>query len=284
MSNEELALAIQQGDRERMGELWEQIEGLVKWKASRIVTALELQGRSCGVEYDDLVQCGFPAMVSAVETYKPENGAFSTWFMVYLKKEFAEATGTRTSRSYNEPLNAAVSLDAPIGDDSDSAAMWEIIPDPLCMTGFEAVEAEQYRGQLHNALEAAMGELSPVQADILRRRYWQGLALRAIGEDMGKSGERVRGIEREAIRELRRPRISRQLKCFIDFDMYHGTGLGAFLSSGNSIQERYVLKQERMEERLYKRRSQRASNDKLKAAHQQTAQAAGMTLASPRAE
>lgn len=82
------------------------------------------------------------------------------------------------------------------------------------------------------------------------------MSLGAIGEDMGKSGERVRCIEREAIRELRRPRISRQLRCFIDFDMYHGTGLGAFLSSGSSIQERYILKQERMEERRYKRRRQ----------------------------
>ncbi len=284
MSNEELALAIQQGDRERMGELWEQIEGLVKWKASRIVTALELRGRSCGVEYDDLVQCGFPAMVSAVETYKPENGTFSNWFMFYLKSEIAKITGIRTSRSDNEPLNTAASLDAPMGDDPDSDAMWEIIPDPLCMAGFEAVEAEQYRGQLHNALEAAMGELSPVQADILRRRYWQGLSLGAIGEDIGKSGERVRGIEREAIRELRRPRISRQLRCFIDFDMYHGTGLGAFRSSGSSIQERYVLKQERMEERLYKRRNPRTVIDKPEAVRQRAVQTAGMTLASPKEE
>lgn len=55
MSNEELAVEIQNGAPERMGELWEQVAGLVKWKAKRIMTALELRGSMCGVDFDDLV-------------------------------------------------------------------------------------------------------------------------------------------------------------------------------------------------------------------------------------
>ena len=41
MSNEELVAAIQAGE-DRMGELWEQVERLVQWKANRIMTALKL--------------------------------------------------------------------------------------------------------------------------------------------------------------------------------------------------------------------------------------------------
>lgn len=40
MSNEELVAVIQAGE-DRMGELWEQVDGLVKWKAKRIMTILE---------------------------------------------------------------------------------------------------------------------------------------------------------------------------------------------------------------------------------------------------
>jgi hypothetical protein len=52
MSNEELALAIRQGDQGRTLELWEQVNGLVKRKALQIVTVLQLSGNPRGVEFD----------------------------------------------------------------------------------------------------------------------------------------------------------------------------------------------------------------------------------------
>ena len=65
MSNEELAIAIQQGDQGRTLELWEQVNGLVKRKAMQIMTALKLSGNPRGVEFDDLYQTGYLAMVAA---------------------------------------------------------------------------------------------------------------------------------------------------------------------------------------------------------------------------
>lgn len=96
MSNEELVTVIQAGAVELMGQLWEQVEGLVKWKAKRIMTVLEgCPGR--GVEFEDLYQSGYLAMVAAVNTFDPAAGsAFSTWLMYHLKNAFAEATGYRT--------------------------------------------------------------------------------------------------------------------------------------------------------------------------------------------
>ena len=116
MSNEELVAAIQAGE-DRMGELWIQVEGLVKWTAKHRIAILEGRG---GVEFEDLYQSGYPALVAAVYSYKPDKGAFSTWFMFYLRTAFAEATGHRTAKQKLDPLNAALSLDTPLGDDADS--------------------------------------------------------------------------------------------------------------------------------------------------------------------
>ena len=95
MSSEELVVKIQAGAVELMGQLWEQVERLVKWKAKRIMTVLEgCPGR--GVEFEDLYQSGYLAMVAAVNTYDPAaGGAFSTWLMYHLKTAFAEATGRK---------------------------------------------------------------------------------------------------------------------------------------------------------------------------------------------
>ena len=87
MSNEELALAIRQGDQGRTLELWEQVNGLVKRKALQIMTALQLSGNPRGVEFDDLYQTGYLAMVAAVETYSPERGANNKSYIIHQKRK-----------------------------------------------------------------------------------------------------------------------------------------------------------------------------------------------------
>ncbi len=252
MSNEELAREIQAGATDRMADLWEQVEGLCCWKAKQVVAALQLRGNPCGVEFDDLYQTGYLAMVAAVESYQPESGAFSTWFMFRLKTAFAEATGYRTKCGRCEPLNTATSLDRPIQpDEPDGGSLAEFVSDGKAEAAIAGVEQSVYHKQLHEAMEAAIDELPPENALALRLRYWGNMTLAAAGKAMERSPERIRQMENKGIRELRKSKV---LYNFLDFDMYHGTGLGTFRSSGSSIQERYVMKQERREE--YERRWQ----------------------------
>jgi len=72
----------------------------------------------------------------------------------------------------------------------------------------------------------------------------------------------VQQMENKGIRELRK---SKTLHRFLDFDMYRGTGLGAFRLSGSSIQEQYILKQERREEYERKRRKEQAFEEEADA-------------------
>lgn len=258
MSNEELVAAIQAGE-DRMGELWEQVAGLVKWKANRIISRLD--GR-CGVEFDDLVQAGYPALVAAVESYNPGNGAFSTWFVYYLKTAFAEAAGYRTRRRQNEPLNNSQSLDKPLGEEKDSAVFGDLIPDRKAAATMAAIEERLWREQLHEALEAALAALPEQSAEVLRLRYYQGLTLAEVGELQGIGYERVRQKENKAIRQIRKPSIACHLRPFYDFDFYCGTGLGAFQHTGMSIQERYLVIEEDRKERAEQRRKEREAKQR----------------------
>lgn len=282
MSNEELALTIRQGEQGRTLELWEQVGGLVKRKALQVMTALQLSGNPRGVDFDDLYQTGYLAMVAAVETYSPERGAFSTWFMFHLKTAFAEATGYRTKSGRCEPLNTAASLDRPVQpDEPDGSVLAEFIPDGRAAAAIEDVEESVYREQLHKAIDNAISGLPTDNAQVLRLRYWGDMPLSAVGEVMGKSPERTRQMENKGIRELRK---SRTLYRFLDFDMYHGTGLGAFRSSGSSIQEQYILKQERREEYERKRRNEQAFEEEAEAITRRVAaRVASMTQEEKRA-
>ena len=257
MSNEEFVAVIQAGAPERMGELWEQVKGLVAWKASYIMTALDLRGSSCGVEFDDLYQSGYPALVAAAESYSPESGAFSTWFMYHLKTAFAEATGYRTKKGRLDPLNSAVSMDKPLTDEADSSLFGDFIPDQRAAATLEAVEDREYQKQLHDALEIALGAVPENYGEVLRLRYYQDMTLEECGGVLGVGAERVRQMENKGLRFLRQPKNAACLRPFFDFNFFCYTGMSAFLNSGMSVQERYLIAEEEQQRKAEVRRQKR---------------------------
>lgn len=258
MSNEELVAAIQAGDTERMGELWEQVAGLCCWKAKQVMLALDLRGSSCGVELDDLMQTGYLALVSAVYTYQPEHGAFSTWYVYYLKKAFAELTGFHTKQGRLEPLNTLyLSMDAPVSDETDSADYGAFIPDGKAAAVLEAVEDREYREQLHDTMERMLAAMPDNCREVIRLRYYRDMTLADCGQMMGVTPESVRKMECRGLRFLRRPQNAATLYSFYDFNFYAGTGSGVFSHSGMSVQERYLVIQEERRTRAEQRRAEK---------------------------
>ena len=241
LSNEELVAEIQAGAAEHMGELWEQIGGLVKQQAKRVMSALELRGSPCGIEFEDLYQTGYIALADAVNTYKPEGMSFSSWLVYYLKSAFAAATGYRTTSGQNEPLNNALSLDMPTGDETDGLTLGDCVEDPKAADEIAVTVEELWKNQLSDALNEALATIPKQQADILRLRYFEERSLEETRRQLGISRDRVAQEERRGLRQLRTDTLLQ----FYEFDYYGGTGLTAFRNSGRSVQERYLIELER---------------------------------------
>ena len=258
MSNEELVAEIQAGAVDLMGQLWEQVAGLIKWKAKRITTVLE-GGPGRSVEFEDLCQSGYLAMVAAVNTYDPAaGGSFSTWLMYHLKNTFAEATGSRTQKGARDPLNNYLSLNTPLTDDADSDDLMDVVADPAGLQWRESLEESMWRKQLQEAVGAALSTVPEQYREILRLRYWEDMTLEDVGDLRGISKERVRQMENKGIRILRQPKTASQLYAFYDFHFYSGTGLGTFCRTGESVQERYRIHQEKLQEMAeYRHRKER---------------------------
>lgn len=258
MSNEELVAEIQAGSVELMGDLWEQVAGLIRWKAQMRMSDFE----NCGVELEDLCQSGYLAMVAAVNTYDPAaGGAFSTWLMYHLKNSFAEAAGCRTQKGRKEPLNNFISLDTPLTDDVDSGDLMDVVADPAGLQWRECLEESTWRKQLQEAVGAALSTVPEQYREILLLRYWENMTLEDVGDLRGIGKERVRQMENKGIRILRQPKTASQLYAFYDFDFYSGTGLGAFRYSGMSVQERYLMVREKRKERQSSRHRKGRENE-----------------------
>lgn len=236
MTNEELAVLIQSGERDRLPELWDQVEKLVARKAKHWMA---LYGGFGGVTFDDLYNSGYMAMVAAVDSFDPATGyKFTTYLALPLKTAFAVAGGYRTKRQTLDPLRTAASLDAPLGDEEDGATLGDLQEDPAAAQALTAAEDEIFNQQLHDALEKALHSLPEEQEAVIRAHYYQGKTYREIGPQ-------ARDLEYHALRKLRHPKITRELRQYLEerTPYYSGVGLGAFQRGGSQPERLTILRE-----------------------------------------
>lgn len=245
MTDEELVTAIQAGRSDLIEQLWDQTKGFICFRA---VSAMRHIPPNCGVTVEDLSQCGYFAILSAIKSYDAENGRFLPWLDFYLKNEFAEAGGYRLSR--RDPLNYADSLDTPMtGEDGDGDAT---LVDFLPSGRDDYAEADEriFQEQLHTALEEAMDKLPNAQSTVLRERYWSGKSLKTLSDDRGVSVEEIRRREQHGLLGLRRSSSARKLAEFLDenTNYFAGTGAMSYQRSRTSSVEYAVLRREELTE------------------------------------
>ena len=117
---------------------------------------------------------------------------------------------TRVLRSAEEP----VSLEGPVGDE-DSSSLGDFIEDEDTPSPIDAAAREMLREQVQHALES----LSDRERDVLELRF--GLrdgkehTLEEVSRYFDVTRERVRQIEAKALRKLRHPARSRELRDYL---------------------------------------------------------------------
>ncbi len=108
----------------------------------------------------------------------------------------------------------AIALERPVGDDGDSE-FGDFIEDQDTPEPGEAAAHHL----LQETIEEVLSELTPRQAHILRLRFGLGggeqHTLEEIANKFGLSRERIRQLEKEALRRLRHPRLAHNLKDYL---------------------------------------------------------------------
>jgi len=107
-----------------------------------------------------------------------------------------------------------LSLERPVGEDEDSE-LGNFVEDDATPTPTQSA----YRHLLGEKIEELLSTLSPREARILRLRFGlvngRSHTLEEVGQKFGLTRERIRQIEGKALRRLRHPRRSRQLRDYL---------------------------------------------------------------------
>ena len=133
-------------------------------------------------------------------------------------EEIGAALGM-TGERISEILRAAeapVSLEAPIGDDSEESQLHHFISDAGAATPEEEASHELLKDHLETSLQEI---LTPREKIVLQMRFGLGdghqYPLEKVGEQLGVTRERVRQIEAEALRKLRAPAFTERFRDYL---------------------------------------------------------------------
>ncbi len=130
-----------------------------------------------------------------------------------VKMEMPEDKIRKVLKIAKEPI----SMETPIGDDEDSH-LGDFIED----TSIESpVEAATGTG-LQETVRDVLGGLTPREAKVLRMRFGIDMntdhTLEEVGKQFDVTRERIRQIEAKALRKLRHPSRTEQLRSFLDLE------------------------------------------------------------------
>lgn len=110
-----------------------------------------------------------------------------------------------------------ISMETPIGDEEDSH-LGDFLEDPSTL---QPVDAATIHG-LREATQKVLGTLSEREAKVLRMRFGIDMntdhTLEEVGKQFDVTRERIRQIEAKALRKLRHPSRSEELRSFLEED------------------------------------------------------------------
>lgn len=259
--NNMLAQLARRGNEAALAQLWEINRPVLHTMFWRWYDRNRSIADAAGLTLEDFEQEGFFAVKRAAEYHDPEKGAFLTALQYSVKHQIREATigghgrymtteEGKTVRLPADPLSSASSLDEQLPSDDDDRTIADMVADPAAVQEFESLEKSLYLETLRPVLDKALEKLTEQQRKVIFQRFYEKLSLRQAAELDGVTRERVRQIEQNALRAMRR---NASLRRFYGEDLlsraYRGTGFGAWAHRG-SVEERLVERQEEKERRL----------------------------------
>jgi RNA polymerase primary sigma factor len=127
-----------------------------------------------------------------------------------VKMEMPEDKVRKVLKIAKEPI----SMETPIGDDEDSH-LGDFIEDTSVASPIDQATMESLRETTHSVL----AQLTPREAKVLRMRFGIDMntdhTLEEVGKQFDVTRERIRQIEAKALRKLRHPSRSEQLRSFL---------------------------------------------------------------------
>ncbi|MBR5088286.1 MAG: sigma-70 family RNA polymerase sigma factor [Ruminiclostridium sp.] len=268
MTNEQIAALIGTGEADELIPiLWERTRKLYRKMSNGFASYYSGRCLQCGVTVEDILSECYFAFLDAVKAYNNRPVEQSDYkFTAYCGRNFKNHAGAllgfRTNKQYNEPLNNAVSLNAPVSNGStgnpDETEFGELLPDERSEDALREIENNDFARTVRATVQEELSD----DADALRvieQHYYEEKTFEQIGAECDLSRGRIQQIESKALYKLRNSRRIRLLAGKID--PYRHIGVDTFRREGSIVEQ--IVERQDESQRGYKVNRYKAYFDTL---------------------
>jgi len=198
VTNEELAAMAAQGDIESLHKLYFAVKPLLFKLISRYFPLC----KNSLAEPEDLLQCGYFAVLEAVNDFSPDKGLlFNSYLGYHVKNTCLAELGFKGKRQVE-----TISLNAPISEDGDDLTLEDAICDPSSDT-YSYCELNDMMLIVREEID----KLSPREQIYIHHRYYEEKTITEICEIMGWERWLTWDIRCSAFNKLRKSESIQEL-------------------------------------------------------------------------
>ena len=196
MTDEQIVLEVQKGDKQALSYLMNKYKELVNIKVSKYFMV--------GAERDDIVQEGLIGLFKAIKMFnKEKNNSFKSFANMCIERQLITAIKT-SNRQKHMPLNSYLSLNTAAYDDEDNTELMDIFNNNTVEDPLETITKKEYYKTVENVIDKS---LSDFEKQVLAR-FMKGESYVDIANKLDAP---VKSID-NAIQRIRKKAIKNILK------------------------------------------------------------------------
>ena len=196
MTDEQIIIEIQNGDKQALSYLMNKYKELVNMKVSKYIMV--------GAEKEDIVQEGLIGLFKAIKTYKREkNSSFKSFANMCIERQLITAIKS-SNRQKHIPLNSYLSLNGSAYDNEEENGMElintidnKMVEDPL-----ETVMKKEYYEQIETSMEKSLSVFEKQVLDGYVKGYSYVTIAKQLDSPVKSVDNAIQRIRKKAIKNL----------------------------------------------------------------------------------
>ncbi len=196
MTDEQIIVEIQKGDKQALSYLMNKYKELVNIKVSKYFMV--------GAEREDIVQEGLIGLFKAIKTFnKEKNNSFKSFANMCIERQLITAIKSST-RQKHMPLNSYLSLNASAYDNEEESGMElintldnKMVEDPL-----ETVMKKEYYEQIESSIEKSLSTFEKQVLDGYVKGYSYVTIAKQLDSPVKSVDNAIQRIRKKAIKNM----------------------------------------------------------------------------------
>ncbi len=196
MTDEQIVLEVQKGDKQALSYLMNKYKELVNIKVSKYFMV--------GAERDDIVQEGLIGLFKAIKMFKKDkNNSFKSFANMCIERQLITAIKSST-RQKHMPLNSYLSLNASAYDNEEENGIElintldnKMVEDPL-----ETVMKKEYYEQIESSIEKSLSAFEKQVLDGYVKGYSYITIAKQLDSPVKSVDNAIQRIRKKAIKNM----------------------------------------------------------------------------------